>query len=126
MGVSGVQGQYNFLDSTGAFTRNGALSFDRPADMVETEVGGQKNFWIRARINSGNYGAPGSYELVGQNWIFKEDRPLQPPQRSRSCGPIICRQQTGSEFESNHREHRGAQRAPRVRRRNDHALNRQI
>ena len=79
MGVSGVQGNFNFLDSTGAFTRNGALSFDRPTDMVETEVGGQKNFWIRARINSGNYGAPGTYELVGQNWVFKEDRPLRPP-----------------------------------------------
>ena len=79
MGVSGVQGAYNFLDSTGAFTRNGALSFDRPIDMMETEVGGQKNFWVRARINSGNYGAPGSYELVGQNWVFKEDRPLRPP-----------------------------------------------
>ena len=79
MGVSGVQGQFNFLDSGCAFTRSGALSFDRPADLVETEVGGQKSFWIRARINAGNYGAPGSYELVGQNWVFKEDRPLQPP-----------------------------------------------
>jgi hypothetical protein len=79
MGVSGVQGQYNFLDSTGALTRNGAVSFDRPTDMVETEVGGQKSFWMRARINAGNYGAPGSYELVGQNWVFKEDRPLRPP-----------------------------------------------
>src|SRR5438067_1454577 len=79
MGVSGVQRQFNFLDSSGAFTRNGAISFDRPFDMVEIEVGGQKNFWIRARINSGNCGAPGSYELVGQNWVFKEDRPLRPP-----------------------------------------------
>ena len=79
MGVSGPQGAFGFLDSTGAFTRNGAVTFDRPTDMVETEVGGQKTFWIRARINSGNYGAPGSYELVGQNWVFKEDRPLRPP-----------------------------------------------
>src|SRR2546429_328119 len=79
MGVSGVQGQFNFLDSSGAFTRSGAISFDRPIDMVEAEVGGQKNFWIRARINAGNYGAPGSYELIGQNWVFKEDRPLRPP-----------------------------------------------
>src|SRR5258707_10259351 len=47
--------------------------------MMETEGGGQKSFWIRARINSGNYGAPGSYELIGQNWVFKEDRPLRPP-----------------------------------------------
>jgi hypothetical protein len=79
MGVSGAQGQFNFLDSTGAFTRSGAVSFDRPGDMVEAEVGGTKNFWIRARINAGNYGAPGSYELIGQNWVFKEDRPLRPP-----------------------------------------------
>src|SRR5216683_755932 len=79
MGVSGPQGSFNFLDSTGAFTRNGAVQFDRPQDMVETEVGGQKNLWIRARINSGNYGAPGSYELIGQNWVFKEDWPLRPP-----------------------------------------------
>src|SRR2546422_9058743 len=79
MGVSGAQGQLAFLDTSGAFTRNGAVSFDRPTDMVETEVAGQKSFWIRARINSGNYGAPGSYELIGQNWVFKEDRPLRPP-----------------------------------------------
>ena len=79
MGVSGPQGQLNFLDSTAAFTRNGAVSFDRPTDMVENEVGGQRSFWIRARINAGNYGAPGSYELIGANWVFKEDRPLRPP-----------------------------------------------
>jgi hypothetical protein len=79
MGVSGAQGQFNFLDSSGAFTRSGAVSFDRPSDMVEAEVGGTKSFWIRARINAGNYGAPGSYELIGQNWVFKEDRPLRPP-----------------------------------------------
>jgi len=79
MGVSGNQGPYNFLDSTGAFTRNGSIIFDRPADLSEVEVGGVKNLWIRARINSGNYGAPGSYEMVGQNWVFKEDRPLRPP-----------------------------------------------
>lgn len=79
MGVSGEQGTYRFLDSTNAFSRNGALAFDRPGDMQQTEVGGLKNYWLRARINAGNYGAPGSYELVGNNWVFKEDRPLRPP-----------------------------------------------
>src|SRR2546421_737012 len=79
MRVSGPQGGCNFLDSAPASTRTRAVQFDRPQDMVETEVGGQKNLWIRARINSGNYGAPGSYELIGQNWVFKEDRPLRPP-----------------------------------------------
>ncbi len=79
MGVSGDQGQYKFLDSTNALSRNGAVTFDRPFDLKEAEVGGQKNFWLRARINAGNFGAPGAYELVGNNWEFKEDRPLRPP-----------------------------------------------
>lgn len=79
MGVSGDQGQYRFLDSTHALSRNGSLTFDRPFDMQQAEVGGQKNYWLRARINAGNFGAPGAYELVGNNWEFKEDRPLRPP-----------------------------------------------
>lgn len=79
MGVSGEQGPHRFLDSSNAFTRTGAVIFDRPADLQEAEVGGQKNFWLRARINAGNFGAPGNYELVGANWEFKEDSPLRPP-----------------------------------------------
>ena len=42
MGVSGVQGQFNFLDSSGAFTRNGAISFDRPFDMVRSKWAGRR------------------------------------------------------------------------------------
>jgi len=79
MGVSGDQGDFHFLDSTNALSRNGAITFDRPQNMSKTEVGGQVNYWLRARINGGNYGAPGAYELVGTNWVFKEDRPLRPP-----------------------------------------------
>lgn len=79
MGVSGEQGNHRFLDSTKAFSASGAVSFDRPHDMQQTEVGGQRSYWLRARINAGNFGAPGSYELVGTNWEFKEDRPLRPP-----------------------------------------------
>jgi len=79
MGVSGEQGQFRFMDSTKAFSASGTIVFDRPFDMNQYEVGGQKNFWLRARINAGNYGAPGNYELVGQDWEFKDDRPLRPP-----------------------------------------------
>lgn len=79
MGVSGEQGNHRFLDSTKAFSTNGTVTFDRPHDMQPAEVGGQRSHWLRARINAGNFGAPGSYELVGTNWEFKEDRPLRPP-----------------------------------------------
>ena len=72
-----------------ALSRSGAVSFDRPTDMQETEVGGVKNLWIRARINAGNYGAPGSYELQGANWVFKEDRPLRPPML-KTRGESVC------------------------------------
>lgn len=79
MGVSGEQGPLRFLDSTHALSRNGSVSFERPQDLKETEVGGHRSHWIRARINAGNFGAPGSYELVGNSWEFNDDRPLRPP-----------------------------------------------
>src|SRR5438045_3118189 len=52
VGVSGIQGQDNFRDSSGAFTRNGAISFDGPFDMVEIEADGRKDCLIHARINA--------------------------------------------------------------------------
>lgn len=79
MGVSSEQGTYRFVDTTRALSRDGHVSFDRPSDLAPSEVAGQRRCWVRVRIEAGNYGAPGAYELVGQNWVFKEDRPLRPP-----------------------------------------------
>jgi hypothetical protein len=46
-----------FSDATRALTAQGsaAITFTCPP-IVPTEVNGQANYWIRARINSGNYG----------------------------------------------------------------------
>ena len=38
------------------FDHSGSISFICPKDIVETEVNGEKNYWVRVRIISGNYG----------------------------------------------------------------------
>jgi len=68
-----------FLDSTGAFTRSGTVSFEVPEDLGVVEVNGHEGRFIRCRIVSGDYGKPGQYELDGDRWVFREERPLRPP-----------------------------------------------
>ncbi|QCB40134.1 hypothetical protein E5554_21220 [Sphingobium sp. PAMC28499] len=46
----------NFLDRTGNLLVDGGVYFRVPADLQETEVGGRKNRWIRARLVGGDYG----------------------------------------------------------------------
>ena len=43
-------------DKTSNLLQSGTIRFDIPADMEETEVTGQKSYWIRARIVGGDYG----------------------------------------------------------------------
>jgi uncharacterized phage protein gp47/JayE len=43
-------------DRTTNFLKRGKISFQLPRDIEEIEVAGQKNYWIRARIVSGDYG----------------------------------------------------------------------
>ena len=46
----------DFLDRTGNLLVDGGVYFRVPADLQETEVGGRKNRWIRARLVGGDYG----------------------------------------------------------------------
>ena len=48
-------------------------------DMHAGEVNGEDNFWVRARVELGDYGLPGSYMLDGDKWVWRDDRPLKPP-----------------------------------------------
>ena len=48
-----------------------------PNDMHAGEVNGEDNYWVRARIEIGDYGLPGSYMLDGDKWVWRDDRPLQ-------------------------------------------------
>jgi hypothetical protein len=50
--------EYEFVDDTRAFTRNGSVSFRRPPHFVPGQVNGQPGYWVRARLVSGLYGRP--------------------------------------------------------------------
>jgi hypothetical protein len=57
----------NFSDSTSQLTadsKSGDIRFTFPGQPVMTNVGGVDNFWIRARLVSGNYGEEARYEAV--------------------------------------------------------------
>lgn len=70
---------HDFVDGTEAFTQTGEVSFRRPADLAHTEIQGEKGPWLRVRIEAGDYGVPGQYELDGERWIWRDERPLRPP-----------------------------------------------
>jgi uncharacterized phage protein gp47/JayE len=70
---------FAFRDETDQFSRNGRVFFERPHDMQPTDVNGEVGFWVRVRVAGGDYGVPGSYELDGDVWVWKDERPLRPP-----------------------------------------------
>lgn len=51
-------------DGTDDFQSAGSVSFAVPEDLASTTVSGHDDFWIRARLVSGNYGQP-QYEVTG-------------------------------------------------------------
>ena len=71
--------EWNFVDGTGAITRTGLVTFNCPRDIKPGEVNGEDNYWIRARIEAGDFGVAGSYLLDGDKWVWRDDRPLRPP-----------------------------------------------
>ena len=70
---------HGFVDATNAFTRSGLVRFRRPKDLKPGTVSGEINYWIRVRLELGDYGRPGSYELDGDKWVWKDEKPLKPP-----------------------------------------------
>jgi hypothetical protein len=70
---------FAFSDETAALTVSGAIAFNRPEDMAACEVNGRPNFWIRCHVAKGGYGQKGSYELIEDRWVYKDEHPLRPP-----------------------------------------------
>ena len=70
---------HEFDDTSQAFSQTGEVSFRRPKEMTESEVNSAESFWVRARILTGNFGQPGTYELEEDRWIWRDERPLRPP-----------------------------------------------
>lgn len=48
--------EHEFLDGTKDLLIDSVVSFKLPSDIEPTEVSGQENYWIRARIVGGDYG----------------------------------------------------------------------
>jgi len=69
----------DFVDGTAAFTCSGEIRFRRPENLGEVEIQNEPGPWLRARIEAGDFGVHGQYELDGDRWIWRDERPLRPP-----------------------------------------------
>lgn len=69
----------DFVDGTNAFTQSGEVRFRRPKGVGDVEIQGEPGPWLRARVASGDFGLPGQYELDGEKWLWRDERPLRPP-----------------------------------------------
>jgi len=78
-GVREPSGAFSFTDTTKAFTENGAVTFRIPEAIVESEINAQRSYWLRVRIEVGDYGVPGRYEQVKDQFVWRDERPLAPP-----------------------------------------------
>lgn len=74
-----VESEHGLLDTTSCFTKSGNIVFQRPKDMAASEINGTESLWVRCRIELGNYGVAGSYELDADTWVWKDENPLRPP-----------------------------------------------
>ncbi len=70
---------WQFVDTTNALTKNGSVTFRVPVDISPGEVNGEDSYWIRLRIDAGDFGQNGSYILDGDRWVWRDERPLRPP-----------------------------------------------
>jgi predicted phage baseplate assembly protein len=77
--VATGENPWAFVDTTNAMTRTGAVTFRVPTDIAPGEINGEDNYWIRLRIDAGDFGQNGSYILDGERWVWRDERPLRPP-----------------------------------------------
>jgi hypothetical protein len=74
-----------FGDTTADLTRSGKVSFSVPADLKQSEISGQEDYWIRARLVDGDYGKPvyKISESAGEQKVIVDTSDLYPPQVAR-------------------------------------------
>jgi len=75
----GGENPWAFVDTSNALTKTGAITFRVPSDVSPGEVNGDDNFWVRLRLDAGDFGQNGSYMLDGERWVWRDERPLRPP-----------------------------------------------
>jgi hypothetical protein len=74
-----VETEYDFKDGTRCLSQSGVITFSRPKDIAPVTVSATEARFIRCRVELGNYGVPGTYQLEGDTWVWKDDHPLRPP-----------------------------------------------
>lgn len=62
---------FEFIDDTEGLTKSGAITFVAPPDWAETTIAGKKNFWLRVRIDDGDYGKPLELKIEGSGDTMK-------------------------------------------------------
>jgi hypothetical protein len=67
-------------DGTGSFLKSGDITFTVPTTIQPTEVVGQENFWIRARLVGGDYGRETFF--VKDDKVISDKSSLHPPKVS--------------------------------------------
>jgi len=69
-------------DLTSNLLKNGTISFRIQRNIAETEVAGQKNYWIRARLVGGDYGKE-TFSLseieLGEQQLISTKNTIRPP-----------------------------------------------
>jgi hypothetical protein len=69
----------NFSDTTKAFSETGDVSFKFPSLPKPTTVNGQENYWVRARIAGGDYGAEAHWVQDPAKGVVVVSATLAPP-----------------------------------------------
>jgi hypothetical protein len=73
---------FDFTDGTAGFTKGGTVSFLCPLDWQKTKVNGQENYWLRVRIETGDYGHPLQLSVTSdgaETTVEALESTLQPP-----------------------------------------------
>lgn len=100
----------SFNDTTRALTRSGAVTFVPPTRPAPTAVAGVENYWVRARIVTGDYGVEARYARkrdaagnVLNEYEYVEATFAPPSLQPPSVGYTLVRQQVRAEavFTSN-------------------------
>jgi hypothetical protein len=62
-------------DETGTFTASGEVSFVVPSDITLDKVNEVENYWLRARIEKGNYGRPTHFDYKKKEMVESTIKP---------------------------------------------------
>ena len=69
-GAAGDWAPLGATDATGSFAESGLVSFIGPSDFTSTTVLGQARYWLRARLDQGQFAAPPRVGLVLTNTVW--------------------------------------------------------